>query len=439
MAPYIPTDNTQSTKYAAAALKGQVRDYRAFGPPPSNYYTARSSKGEYMIYSDHRLSSAITTILKGAKKNHPCSDAAKNDYPRPTFSPELTFERQTSLGFFDPPLNYMPPQIRWKYHSDGWEGALAAELTKKGIPVDAAKMRNAYDHLASGAENKKEQSHILYHPADRGTAIFQGETAASLVARCGAAQRPFSLIIICPLVRADGIGWDRIYDTTNRPPIYPRWSTGDQGLYEPLVLMCIPVSESFKGRESLKKVVDWYSMDPTPKAPFETFWIRVWSKWVFYLPNFYIMVLILVRFSGQAIGKEAEQLRFPINAWPPFRWTLVMLHRRIAAGDQIPDEELGSWIKQYGQHLEKCGNPYKRPAKKFVFKKGQPYDGKKLTYHELTALIMNPHFGGGKILTAKRWDDAFDALIAYNLDRTDAKWQSFRTKMKLASTPYYGK
>jgi hypothetical protein len=220
MAVYVPTKNPQSTEYGDASLIAQVRDYQAFGPPPRNYYTARTSHGQGMIYADYSASSAVTGIVDRATKVHPCSEAGMNASPSPTYTEEFTFERASSPGFFDPPLQYLPPQFKWDYHPVGWESALAAELTKKGIDITAAQVKTCYDSLVSDPNNvtKNERSHVIYHPADRGTAVFKGEPAASMVARWGIPDRGFSLIIMCPLVRTDGIDWDRIYDTHNRPP-----------------------------------------------------------------------------------------------------------------------------------------------------------------------------------------------------------------------------
>jgi len=120
----------------------------------------------------------------------------------------------------------------------------------------------------------------------------------------------------------------------------------------------------------------------------------------------------------------------------PFSWTLVLLHRRIALGDQISDENLGSWIEQYGAHLIKCGKPYNPQKHTFDFNKSKPYIGRQITYRELTGWILNPRFGNGMAqVFAQRWDDAIDALIAYNLGRNDTKWDIFRAKMKTANTP----
>jgi hypothetical protein len=98
--------------------------------------------------------------------------------------------------------------------------------------------------------------------------VFKDESAASFMAAYSDKDHPYSLIIICPYVRADGIDWERIYDTHNRPPIYSRWSTGEQALHEPIVLMCLPKLETKPGRESYTKAVDWFTVNPPKDSMF---------------------------------------------------------------------------------------------------------------------------------------------------------------------------
>jgi hypothetical protein len=79
--------------------------------------------------------------------------------------------------------------------------------------------------------------------------------------------------------------------------------------------------------------------------------------------------------------------------------------------------------------------PYDPEKDKFNFDKNKQYSGRQITYRELTGWILNPRFGNGVAqVFAKRWDDALGAMIAYCLDRTDAKWDVFREKMEVART-----
>jgi hypothetical protein len=137
MAVYIPTDNTQSTKYTATALKAQTKEYQAFGPPPPNCYTARTSGGNGMVYADNSVNNAVISIPKGGTYTHPCSDAGMKARPPPTYAAEYTFGRASSPGFFNPPVKYVSPQIKWHFYSGGWQAALAAELQKKSYDITA--------------------------------------------------------------------------------------------------------------------------------------------------------------------------------------------------------------------------------------------------------------------------------------------------------------
>jgi hypothetical protein len=115
-----------------------------------------------------------------------------------------------------------------------------------------------------------------------------------------------------------------------------------------------------------------------------------------------------------------------------FVWTLVLLHRTIALGTPVPDSSLGTWIHQYGQHLVKCGNPYK--ASQFMFD-DKKYDGKSVTYLELTAWIMTPEFSKKAQEFAKRWDDAINAMIVYKCNVNDENWTAMRKQFLVARQP----
>lgn len=60
------------------------------------------------------------------------------------------------------------------------------------------------------------------------------------------------------------------------PPVYARFSVGEQGLYEPLVLGCIPKHETPDGREAFNKDVYWFSMSPRPGSDLADSY-KVWT------------------------------------------------------------------------------------------------------------------------------------------------------------------
>jgi hypothetical protein len=138
-------------------------------------------------------------------------------------------------------------------------------------------------------------------------------------------------------------------------------------------------------------------------------------------------------YGPEDIAALAKSFNFPNKGYKQLSWALVLVHRMIAVGEKISDSEIGSWIQQYGSYLAACGMPYKPEGRTFTFNAKKPYSGRQITYRELTGLILNPRFGSGlHFQFVQRFDDALDALINYNLDRTDAKWSAFREKMLAA-------
>ncbi|KAJ4319773.1 hypothetical protein N0V94_003740 [Neodidymelliopsis sp. IMI 364377] len=243
-------------------------------------------------------------------------------------------------------------------------------MTEKGTTTTTDQVKAKHEELVEHPENNKEQTHVLYHPADRDTAIFKGESGASLVARLYVPERAFGLII----------------------------------------------PETLKGRESYYKDVEWFTMKPRPNSSFETIWRNMWKP-----------------YGPEEIVALTKSFKFPFTGCKFFSWALVVVHRRIAVGEEISDTDIGSWIQQYGSYLAACGIPYEPEGRKFTFDAKKPYSGRQITYHELTGWILNPRFGNGlHFQFAQRFDDALDALINYNLDCTDAKWSAFREKMQAA-------
>ncbi|KAF2757958.1 hypothetical protein EJ05DRAFT_528378 [Pseudovirgaria hyperparasitica] len=287
MIRYFPTDQpwfTVNLTQVARTQPGachevQEREWRTYGPPPPNFWVAPmgspdATQQRYFVYGDRSIqavdeglkenaqkpTNAVYTskfegreFSKGFSKFHPCSPEGRNSYPPPNFQEEMIFDVEDTPGFFHPPLKC------WR---------------AKATPEAVLERSEA---LLSDARYTGANSLCLSHPANRDTVIFSGEVEASCVARsCG-----FSLIIICCLTRAEGIGWQRIYDMENRPRIYSRWSTGPQATGTPLVLMCLPSTPlSHGGGKEMrnvfatgyafrKRMTDWFTMKPTPRSSFE--------------------------------------------------------------------------------------------------------------------------------------------------------------------------
>jgi hypothetical protein len=287
MPQYEPTENPQyvgrlnSTNPYALEHESQFKD---FGPPPPNVYVARQAhkpQGETkMLYADHSADESVTTRKQGASYDHPCSPAAMKPGQTVKFLPELTVKRAQSPGFFDPPMTYQSGQVRW-YFQPSWEAAMVAALKKAGVtkpnkkPIEVEDVQSKLEELRLDDGTKEElDKPYLHHPSDRHLAIFKYESSASLIARVS--HR--SLVIVCPYIPADGTGWERIWDTKNRPPIIVRWSTGQQAVYPPLILGCLPKPNSGVGKEALVKDVHWFCLEPKRTTAFEKLWYSMWIK-----------------------------------------------------------------------------------------------------------------------------------------------------------------
>lgn len=144
----------------------------------------------------------------------------------------------------------------------------------------------------------------------------------------------------------------------------------------------------------------------------------------------------MFRYDTAGVLIIADAIKFTIKNHSIFIWCLVMVHRRISLGDEISN--ITSWLEQYCEHIQKCGTPYDGSKHKFRYIAERPYSGMRLDYATLTAWVMNPKFGDGlTIKYARRWDTAIQALIDYDLDRTDQKWVNFTIKMKEARKPFW--
>jgi hypothetical protein len=281
---YNPTLNPQdvgSTFSNNAPATEHTKDYCAYGPPPRNYFVRRgyriNKQVNNVLYADHTIDKTAMTISTGGSFNHPFSPAGFKAQPRPNILPEFADTRPRYPGFLQPPVRYLPGQMMWKLQ-DTWQAAAAAALRAKGVKdprngelVTEATIGACHAWLKTKPTYTTEESNTLYHPADRGTAVFKDEVDLSMIIR--QIGPSFSTVIVCPWIQADGIGWNRIYDTVNRPPVYTRYSTGEQGLDAPLLFGCLP-KESIgpHSREWHFKEVFWFTIEPRPGTPFDIYW-----------------------------------------------------------------------------------------------------------------------------------------------------------------------
>jgi len=292
MTTYIPSDNPQYGQTQEKFVTMHTQDYLEYGPPPSNYSVvrAKSHSNATLQYKDlliHSLDKKYDRHAKGMSNKNPLSPGELAEGP--TLAPEMLFGRKDYIGFAHPPLDYAPGMFDWTHH-DSWSEALTAAaifdgdltMNKDGKKCNPCLNATHYFHDKFKVERKKVyealSSRTLYHPDDRDSAVFMDEAKCSFTA----AMWYRSLIIVCPKVNADGVGWDRIWNTHNRPPVYARWSTGHwQGRNKPLLLGCIP-KQPFKGDGSLQNYVSkechWFNLTPKLGTAFQKQWGRMFNK-----------------------------------------------------------------------------------------------------------------------------------------------------------------
>lgn len=156
--------------------------------------------------------------------------------------------------------------MRW-LHSDTPQAALTMALVSHGFkcktdrtrPVDEADVRATFDSITP-QEAAEPRNSALFYPADRGSIVFPEEPDVAIVAR----KYGCSLIVICPFMRADKMGYNHFYNIKNRPPMYARWSTGQQAQAMPLVLGCLPMHKfnASSSHEAMWFFIEANSIDP---------------------------------------------------------------------------------------------------------------------------------------------------------------------------------
>ena len=195
---------------------------------------------------------------------HPNSPAGRQ--VAPVIQNEFRYDRENITGVYHPPIPaFKVGELNFRRHDD-FLCALAASLTDSGCnytlngvngPVTAAKLARDHEKLSQNAHGDPNSAlkNQFFHPADRSTAIFAGEPECARLAQYWSRD----LAILCPLTSADGHGYDRIYQQSNRPPVYWRWSLGEHGLNKTTTLACLPVLGEANAMEA-----HWFTVTPAP-------------------------------------------------------------------------------------------------------------------------------------------------------------------------------
>ncbi|KAJ4380123.1 hypothetical protein N0V86_004432 [Didymella sp. IMI 355093] len=288
---------------------------------------------------------------------------------------------------------------------------------KAGNAITEADLRDLYDTIPQQNKDARQNS-VLYHPTDRDSIVWPDEPALSIIA----STLNRSLIILSPFVAANGAGSNRMYDRTNRAPIYARWSTGRQGLKPPLILGCLPKQVS-NAEPRIKAM--WFSVQPDQTRD------PSWARSIY---------------AGENIKTLADRIGFPITSFNGkdhvFLWALVSLQRRIVLGAIPDDTNLGCWLWQFGKHLvDNCIGwtdpvpaPFKFDAAKDP-KYNKQFQSGYLSFQTLSCLVLSPRMTVNNSSTeqyAALWDQAIDAQIVYKRNQTDQNWDDFAKKMEKA-------
>jgi hypothetical protein len=263
MSTYTPSDDHRqpiSWREGGTHVTVHEDQYHQYGPPPPNYNAVRKKTNftdrtnvHTIQYQDLSSANARTSY------DHPFSPAALAANGVPIVHDEPTLDRPDYPGVFQVPFTYKTdPRLRWG-RASSWQDALATtfatlKVTRNGKLVTESDIKAFHKSITPDKAKSREYS-VLYHPADRKSMVFKDEPVLSMTA----AHFGFSLILICPFTSHNGHGYNRLYNTRERPPIYARWSTGSQGLLPPLVLGCLTKQFSIGKAGSKEFEVMWSS------------------------------------------------------------------------------------------------------------------------------------------------------------------------------------
>ncbi len=279
---------------------------------------------------------------------------------------------------------------------------------KEDFAMDAKKEAETKQHLVQAQGLKLTAG--MYHPEDRSLLVPQYEKEMAYVLR---QQYNRNLVVVAPRVSKPD-HWDYIWNTTPTIPVLARYSTGNQADRKPMLLGWLPAYGKVWAREG-----HWFVIKPY--GGHQKTWDLLWNT---YVHNFELLENLSLTYSSPTWDKSFSNCGWPTGDldFAAFAWVMVMTQRTILLGRQIPDEQLGEWVVQYGQHLRKAGvdsSTYRdmRSKIKFVFDdKVRSYRGPPVTFTELSAQIMRYGKQTEPKLFAQQWDTAIEKWYRF-------KWQ----------------
>jgi hypothetical protein len=321
-----------------------------------------------------------------------------------SLSDELQLGRKDHLGAFFPLISYRASEWVWMRH-EHHAGALYAALSSSGAQKN---MQPAtYGQVAADIGTWKGLTPALWHPADRGTPIFENEEKVAGIAELYGR----SVIIVCPRIMEEA-QWNRIWDPVPsvRPAVYMRWSVGVQANHPYIILGCLP-----QRNKSAKRSAVWFTMKPLGAT--KDAQSRLWKR--------------QVSFHDAAITAN-ESTRIPNNAWDILeksvafpnlpriflQWTAVAVHRTYlwSTSRKFSAIEVGNWMFQYGNYIlsnRPTGGSSGR-AKPFEWDQSMAYPGKKIHFQLIDLCITSSPAGSPVRRFAEQWDNAIEAKIQYD-------------------------
>ncbi|XPS68525.1 hypothetical protein M3J09_000812 [Ascochyta lentis] len=309
------------------------------------------------------------------------------------------------MGISHPPAKYWAKQYAWKRMTK-WQDAVVEGLFLAGVTAPKAEVVLVVKEIASpkGRAELKEKPHsnVLYHPADRNTfMVFDNEPEIAEICR----RFDRNLVVAAPEIN-DQAQWPRIYNQkdVDRPAIRTRWGPGVQGEFRPIYLGCLPYSDN---------AVEWYTVQPHGTDNEKT-WKNLWA---------------IPAFDQQGLQKfnfpHPDDSQFDESRDPQlFAWALVSLQRSIVAGVEIPDNQTGNWLHQYGRFLSftsRRDNDFPE-ARRFVFDHSKNYTGTHLSLLSMSTWILASAVGSDLRKYAEQWDTAILALYEIRAALTRGQW-----------------
>jgi hypothetical protein len=253
---YVPTDDPikdQSRNLAQPTnevFDQYINQVLCYGLPPPNYRISLSKQ--------HSINEVICrepcyqeTTSNTSLWAHPCSPAGLQTMPR--IDEEFADDREDWTALYPPAPSYKAGSFVFQRHDD-WQSAIAASLTQSGCKYNQGettktvveRMHVQYEkQIATGPTPALALHHVLYHPADRHTAVFRDEPECRRVAK----NYTRDLVVLCPFTLASGVGWNCFWNASNRPPMRWRYSTGDSARDKLTLIACLPKPGRHETRE----------------------------------------------------------------------------------------------------------------------------------------------------------------------------------------------